>query len=54
MFGFCLGAYYGFVLGFLGAVAYRHWISLYDGPTPRIHEEPYTNTPQPHWRRNGP
>lgn len=69
MLSFWLGCYYGFVLGFLGATCWRHWLSLYDGPTPRIHEEtltfipevaadqpvsPFVMNPPFHWRRRGP
>lgn len=39
MLGFWLGMYYGCVLGFLGAITYRHWTSLYE-PRTFIHEEP--------------
>lgn len=48
MLGFWLGMYYGCVLGFLSATAYRHWTSLYE-PRTFIHEEE-----EPHWSRNGP
>lgn len=51
MLSCALGFYYGFFLGFLGAIAWRHWASLYDRPRAYIHEEP---EPLKHWSRNGP
>lgn len=38
MLSFYLGMYYGCVLGFLCAISYRHWESLYE-PRAYIHEE---------------
>lgn len=57
MLGFWLGMYYGCVLGFLTAITYRHWTSLYE-PRAYIHEEPEITTmttfSPPPCRRNGP
>lgn len=38
MLTFWLGMYYGCVLGFLTAITWRHWESLYE-PRAYIHEE---------------